>query len=338
MKIREQVHWGIAGCGWVARDYVAPAIGEARSTRLCAVYDTHPEALESFAPDQIGVSRYAGLAEFLSAPDLDAVYVATPNHSHAELVVAAAAAGKHVLCEKPMATRLSDAEQMVRSCERARVLYATAFDQRFHAAHIALREVIQAGELGDVTAARIHYACWLPPDWSEDNWRVDPVRAGGGAFMDLAPHGIDLLSYLLDDDFTEAQCLLQRKVFPYAVDDGAMWIARTLRGALATIHAAYNCPDNFPRRTLEIYGTEAMAIARNTMGQTAGGSVELVARDGRVRRLAVRPNLDRSPFLSQIECFSRCILDGVPFPFSPYRDLKTMQLLQEAAAPEEVCH
>ncbi len=333
-----KVNWGIAGCGWVARDYVAPAIAHACNATLCAVYDVRGDAVQGFAPERTEIGRYGNLSGFLAHPGLQAVYIATPNHSHAELAIAAATAGKHVLCEKPMATGLHDAERMVDACEKGGVLYATAFDQRFHAAHVALRGAIQAGELGDVTSARIHYACWLPPEWSKDNWRVDPSRAGGGAFIDLAPHGIDLLAYLLADEFSEAHCLLQRKVFSYPVDDGAMWIARTKRGTLATIHVAYNCPDKFPRRTLEIFGTKALAIAKNTMGQTAGGSVDLIGSSGESRQLALQPELDRSPFLNQMECFSRCILDGTSFPFLPDRDLKIMKLVDEVRAEGQPCH
>jgi predicted dehydrogenase len=273
----------------------------------------------------------------LQLPGLDAVYVATPNHLHAPIVEAAARAGKHVLCEKPMATTLGDAHKMVQVCAAAGVRYGTAFDQRFQAYHRRLYELIREGRLGAITSARIHYACWTPDDWmpetddgSHDNWRVDPARAGGGAFIDLAPHGLDLLQHLLGDELVEIASLLQRQVFNYQVDDGAVLIGRFASGALATLNVAYNCPDAFPRRTLELIGTEAMAIARNTMGQTPGGSLQLIDRHGNVSQIVVAPEADLSPFRAQIETFSDCLVNNIVFPFPPERDLHTMRLLHLA--------
>ena len=334
---QDTVGWGIVGCGWVARDYVAPGLVHAPSARLVALNDPDPAAMRAIADQAPGAVCTADLTAFLQTPGLDAVYVATPNHLHGPLTEAAARAGKHVLCEKPMATTFEDAEAMAAACHAAGVRYGTAFDQRFQARHRRLKEIVADGTLGTVTAARVHYACWTPADWvpptqtSHDNWRIDPARAGGGAFIDLAPHGLDLLQWLLGEPLTEVRALFQRRVQDYPVDDGAALVGRFEGGALLTMNVAYNCPDAFPRRTLEILGTEAMAVARNTMGQTPGGTLTLIdARTGGAREVSVPADEDVSPFQTQVETFSRCLLDGVPFPFPPERDLHTMRLLQMA--------
>lgn len=329
-KDGRQVNWGIIGCGWVARDYVAPATLEAANARLVAVTDCSSAALSDIAPDETEITRTTDLGEFLSHAELEAVYVATPNDSHAALVAAAAEAGKHVLCEKPMATNLRDAERMVRACREMNVTYATAFDQRFQAYHRLLKSLIAERRLGAITAVRIHYACWLPPDWSADNWRVDARRAGGGALIDLAPHGLDLSQHLLGEELIEVSCLMQRKVFEYAVDDGAALIGKFEGGALLTMNVAYNCPDNYPRRTLEIIGTDAMAVARDTMGQVSGGTLTLIKNDGMTSAISLSVEEDVSPFRTQIETFSRSLLTGEPFPFSPEGDLRTMALIESA--------
>ena len=332
-----QVGWGIIGCGWVARDYVAPGIRRAPSSALVALCDSEPDAMERIAAETPGTECFGNLEEFLSCPSLDAVYIATPNHLHRPLTEAAARAGKAVMCEKPMATTLIDAESMVKACHVAGVQYATAFDQRFQARHQALKRIAASGELGTITAARIHYACWTPGDWIppnqsvHDNWRVDPARAGGGAFIDLAPHGLDLLQWIVGEPIVEVACLMQRKVFDYPVDDGAALIGQFAGGSLLTMNVAYNCPDHFPRRTLEIVGTKAMVIARNTMGQTPGGTLTLVdASSGESREITIAQGEDVSPFESQVEAFSRSLLESKPFPFTPEGDLHTMRLLQAA--------
>ncbi len=332
---RQRLGWGLIGCGWVARDYVAPGIVTSCNGRLIAVCDPDPEAtdriLRRLDGHQPRVFRdWSGL---LADLEIDAVYVSTPNHLHRAAVEAAAAAGKHVLCEKPMATRLEEARLMVDACRLAGVTYATAFDQRFHAAHRRLAELIVEGELGIVTQAHIRYACWLPRDWVTDNWRVDPVRAGGGALIDLAPHGIDLLETILDDEFLELTGFRQSIIHDYDVDDGAALVGRFRGGALATLQVGYNCPDSFPRRVLEVVGTQAMAVAEDTMGQTPGGTLTLIdARSGDRRAIAIAKEEDRCPFATQVETFARSILKGTPYPFLPDRDLRLFELL-EAACP-----
>lgn len=329
------VNWGIAGTGWVARDYVAPAIAASANGRLVAVHDRDPAALAAM-PD--GPARFDSVTAFLATPGLEAVYIATPNHAHRALVEAAAARNLAVLCEKPMAATVADAEAMVSACRRAGVRYGTAFDQRFHPAHREMARLVAAGALGTVFAVRIVYACWLPPDWSADNWRVDRNRAGGGALMDLAPHGLDLATMLLADTVTEIMAMGQQRIHGYAdptVEDGASIVARMASGVLVQAHVAYNCPDALPRRRLEVVGTAGQLVATDTMGQVAGGTVVFTDAATGVARDVDVPDAHRSPFLNQVEAFADHVR-GAAFPSSPEADLHLMRLVvraQEMARP-----
>ncbi|WP_225412094.1 Gfo/Idh/MocA family protein [Stigmatella hybrida] len=324
--------WAIVGCGWVARDYVAPALQAADNARLVALCDSDAEMLMRISGNE--ALRYTSLPEALANPEVEAVYIATPNHLHAAMTEACAAAGKHVLCEKPMALTPEDGTRMVEACRRAGVHYATAFDQRHHALHRRLRTLVQEGMLGTVTQARIHYACWLPRDWAPNNWRVDPRKAGGGAMIDLAPHGLDLLEVLLQDEWISLTALLQRHVHDYPVDDGAVLMGQFRSGTLGILQVAYNCPDAYPRRTLELIGTKARALASKSMGQTPGGTLTLTdAVTGEEMPVPVSPAEDRSPFLNQLQAFSACVLEGKPQPFSPERDVRLVRLLAQATPP-----
>ena len=329
------VGWGLVGCGWVASDYVAPAIVAACNGQLLGIFDPDAEAMERLVLRSAGLASrptlHASLDGLLADPAVRAVYIATPNHLHEPITRACARAGKAVLCEKPMATTLAAAEAMVVAAEAAGVPFATAYDQRFHPAHRLIRAWVAEGRLGTVTQARLHYACWLPGDWSGDNWRVDPARAGGGAMIDLAPHGVDLLEVLLGDEWEELFALKQRKVHNYAVDDGAILAGRMRGGALATLHVAYNCPERFPRRTLELIGTRAMLVATDTMGQTPGGQLALIDAEtgARVER-SFAEDPSQSPFKAQVEAFAASVLAGQAFPFPPRRDLKNFALLEAA--------
>ncbi len=329
------LNWGIAGCGWVARDYGGPAIRASRNGRLAALFDPASASLQQ-AATLFNAPAYTNIDAFLATPGLGAIYVAAPNHAHRALVEAAASAGLPVLCEKPMATTMVDAEAMVAACDRAGVLYATAFDQRFHAAHRKLAALIGEGRLGTVTAIRIVYACWLPADWAAggagDNWRIDPARAGGGALMDLAPHGLDLSSYLLNEPLVDVAAIGQARVHRYTVEDGALLMARSRSGVMVQMHVAYNCPETLPRRRLEVVGTAGQAVATDTMGQTAGGTLEWIDAATGVAHPVPVPGSDRSPFLNQVESFADAVLGVQPFDFRAAHDLDIMALVLRAQA------
>ncbi len=266
---------------------------------------------------------------------VDAVYVATPNHAHRHIVEQAAQAGVAVLCEKPMASTLEDATAMIAACARAGVTYATAFDQRFHPAHLHAAELIRNGALGRLFAIRIAYCCWVDGNFQDDNWRIDRARAGGGALIDLAPHGLDLASYLLGEQLTDIVSLAQSRVQDYAVEDGAMIIARSASGVLVQLHVAYNCPETFPRRRLEVLGTRAQIVACDTMGQTPGGTLTMTDAATGDSTAIVVPGSSRSPFLNQMEAFADACLSGRPFPHQASQDLHIMGLVARAQRQAE---
>ncbi len=340
--------WGIAGYGWVARDYAAPAIRASSNGTLLAVYDASEAALQLARRELGDAACHTVLDEFLATPGLQAAYIATPNHAHRALAERAAAAGLAVLCEKPMATTLSEATRMVQACAQAGVRYATAFDQRFHPAHRHLASLVAEGAIGRPVAIRIVYACWVddcwaPDDVSTDNWRTDPARAGGGALFDLAPHGLDLAAMILGEPIESVSALGQSRVHAYAaaahgVEDGALLMARSASGVLLQMHVAYNCPETLPRRRLEVIGTAGQVVATDTMGQTGGGTLHLTnAADGIAHQLDV-PDARRPPFLGQMEAFAAAVLNDTDFPFSAEHDLHTMALLERAQAMVNACH
>ena len=325
------MRWGIVGFGWVARDYMAPGIAAAGG-RVVAICDLDAEARA--AAVRIGAHAHTEIATLLHE-DLDAIYVATPNHSHRPAVEACLAAGVPVLCEKPVAASLTDAEAMAAAARRHGVLLGIAFDQRFHPAHVAIRRAIVEGAIGEPTALRIVYACWLDRAWSaaqspSDNWRIDPARAGGGAVADLAPHGLDLAAMLLGEPIVALTGLLQQRVHDYDVEDGGMLVGRTAAGVLVGVHNAYNVPETLPRRRLEICGTRGQIVATDTMGQDAGGRVEIVeAATGESAALAF--DAESSPFAAQAHAFAAAVR-GEPHDFDVRRDVAAMSLLLQACA------
>jgi 1,5-anhydro-D-fructose reductase (1,5-anhydro-D-mannitol-forming) len=327
--------WGVVGAGWVARDFVLPAIAADPHAHLVGVHDRDPAALEGLDD---GAPAFDHLDGLLATPGLDAVYVATPNHAHAPVVLAAAAAGIPVLCEKPLAHDVPTAKEMVAGC--AGLLAGTAFDQRFHPAHEAIAAMVAAGGLGVVTTVRIVYGCWLPPDWAtpvggRDNWRVDPARAGGGAMIDLAPHGVDLTGRLLGEDVVDLVALTATRVHDYVdptADDTAVLAGRTASGTLLSHHVSFSTADPLPRRRLEVVGTRAQLVAEDTLGQDPGGRL---TRIDAVTGLAEPVPFDTGagPFARQLAGFGAAVRGEAPWPYPLDRDLALHALLMEAACP-----
>ena len=320
------MRWAIAGFGWVARDYMAPALRDC-DHQLVAVCDPGAEARA--AAEALGARSYPHIQALLDNEHVDALYVATPNALHPESTLPALAAGVAVLCEKPMAADLASAERMVAAARGG--LLGSAFDQRHHPAHRCLREAIDAGRIGLPTAVRVLYSCWVDAGWSQGtgaNWRADPVLAGGGAVLDLAPHGLDLCQFLLDEPVEQLHITLQRRVHEYAVDDGGCLSGCTPSGALYSAHLAYNCPEALPRRRLEIAGERGLLVAEDTMGQTPGGQVHWICgHTGRREPLAF--DAERSPFTEQAARFADAVA-GRPHAFNAQRDLALTRQLFNA--------
>ena len=328
--------FGIVGFGWVAQDYMWPALRAHPAARLCAVVSVRERDFVHLPPD---VRAFTSLEAMLSAETLDAVYIASPNHLHPEHVAACVAAGLDVLCEKPLAHTYAAAVQLGQAVRAAGVQYATAYDQRHHPAHCLMRDWVAAGRLGTITQVRLDYACWLPAGWSADNWRIDRERAGGGAIIDLAPHGLDLLEMLVGSPVIHLHLYQQRVAQDYAVDDGGVLSMVFRTGALGVHTVGYNRPETLPRRRIELIGTAGMLRAENTMGQDPGGRVTFhAAAQGGGGGAQVLPfDQATSPFYLQLDAFLRQRQGLGSYPQRTLNDdLRLAKLLDDALATNPI--
>lgn len=321
------LRWGIIGGGWIATDYFIPAFQWAPHARLVGLAEVNNDR-RALHTSLTGLKTFANWREMIKECKLDAVYIATPNDLHAEMIEGVAAAGIRVLCEKPIATCLQDL-QRIRECALQQPNYfQTAYDQRYHPAHLKLARRIAEGALGTVTQIRVHYACWVDGNWNKvaatDNWRINSARAGGGAGFDLLPHGLDLIEMLVNDSIEEAQLLYQGRVHDYAttkqVDDGALMSVRTTTGILASLHVGYNCPEDQPRRRIEVLGTHGRVDAYNTMGQDPGGKLVWYTSAGEEQEIFPE-GAEAGPFARQLDAVTRLWLGGDAPQYPFLRDL-----------------
>ena len=202
MRILEApVRWGIIGCGDVTEVKSGPGLQKAEGSELVAVMRRDGGKARDYARRH-GVPRwYDDDAELIEDEGVDAVYVATPPDSHPECTLRAAAAGKPVYVEKPMARTAAECEEMVRACRRAGVPLFVAYYRRRLPLHLKVAELLAQGAVGEVRTVGIRL--FRPPGGAESRregrpWRVDPAVAGaGGHFHDLGCHQLDLLDFLL---------------------------------------------------------------------------------------------------------------------------------------------
>lgn len=223
------VRIGLVGAGAIMRLSHAPTIARAAQAELVAVHDADPGRAQALAA-ATGARAVGELAALLEAPDIEAVIVATPNRHHPEAVLAAAAAGKHVLCEKPLAIDIAAARRMVEACAAAGVLLQTGFNQRFWSQVRTARALIEAGVIGEVKGFRSHYAERWDAYPAATRYRYDLAASGGATIIDLTIHRIDLARYLVGE--IEAVCAeLAHSAIPDAVDDNVWLLARLAGGA-----------------------------------------------------------------------------------------------------------
>lgn len=267
------IRWGLIGASNIAREHVINAIrlngGEVR-----AVMSSDGARAAAYA-DANGIpSGTARLEDLLSRDDIDAVYISTTNELHRDQALAAAAAGKHILCEKPLALALADAHAMVDAARAAGVVFATNHHLRNAGAHRALRQAVTEGRVGRPLAARVFHAVYLPPFLQ--GWRVNAPAAGGGVILDIAVHDADTLRFVLGDEPETVQALTQTAgMAEVGLEDAVMTIARFRSGLIAQTHDAFTA--QHAGTGFEVHGTEGSLIARDVMTQKPVGS--LVLRD-----------------------------------------------------------
>src|SRR5258706_5686666 len=194
------IRWGIIGCGDVTESKSGPAFAKARNSALVAVMRRDGAKAADYARRH-GVPRwYADGATLIADPDVDAVYVATPPDTHESYALLAAAAGKPVYVEKPMARSYDECRRMVEGCRRAGVKLFVAYYRRSLPRFLKVKELLENSAIGQVRFVNVRlYQPPMKEDLDRHNlpWRVRPEIAGAGRFLDLASHTLDLLDFLL---------------------------------------------------------------------------------------------------------------------------------------------
>ena len=274
---------GIIGCGRITEERHAPEYAACQGAEIVGYFDFVRERAEALAK-RYGGEVFSSIEEMLACKAIGAVSVCTANATHARISIDALRAGKHVLCEKPMATTPEECEAMLAEAKRADRRLMIAHNQRFFPVHRKARELVAAGAIGRVLRAATVFGHSGPDNWSVDrgtgNWFFDKTKSAFGATADLGVHKIDLVRYLLGEEIVGVTAMLgtldKRDAAgnPVSVDDNAAAIYRMASGAIATVTASWTYYGEEENGT-SLYGTEGqMRIS------PAEGRITLRTREG----------------------------------------------------------
>jgi 1,5-anhydro-D-fructose reductase (1,5-anhydro-D-mannitol-forming) len=294
------LRWGLIGASTIGREWMVPAIGAQPDSMVAAVASSSPERARRYA-DELGIpNAFTSVADLLAEPTIDAIYISTTNEWHEPQALAAVAAGKHVLCEKPLALSLDSARRMVAAAASAGVALGTNHHLRNAATHRKMRELIQTGAIGRPLAARVFHAVYLPPHLQ--SWRVDRPEAGGGVILDITVHDADTLRFALGDEVAEVTAMTANQGMGRAgLEDAVMGVMRFRNGVIAQFHDAFTAPH--APTGFEVHGTEGSLFGREVMAQQPMGTVSM-RRQGSEEEVPVdHENL----YERSVRCFNAAI-------------------------------
>ena len=260
------INIGIIGCGKIAQVRHIPEYAENPDVKLAAFFSPNRARAQEQA-DKYGGKVYDTAEALLADPDIDAVSICAANYAHAELSIQALNAGKHVLCEKPMATTLADCEAMVECAKKNGKFLMIGHNQRLAKAHAEAKRLIDEGLIGDIITFRTSFGHGGPETWSispgKNVWFFDKKKAAMGVMADLGVHKTDLIQYLTGQRVvrTTARLITLDKRGEdgelIGVDDNAVCIYEMSGGAFGTMTASwtyYGAEDN----STVLYGTKGI--------------------------------------------------------------------------------
>jgi len=320
----KSVQFGVIGGGIAARFHLA-ACKRSYNVKYTAVYDIDEKTTKRIAR-VYKLTPYYSLDEFLNS-DIEAVLIAVPHYLHEEYVSLAAAHGKQVLCEKPMATTLEGCDQMIEATHKANVKFMIAENHRFLPAHQWIKDAVQAGWIGKPFLVRSYEGVNEIPNLDQPGWKGHPIQAGGGALADMGAHKFATIQWILNDrvEFAYAWLAKQCTKLEEKAEDNAMMFLKYKSGVIAETVVSFTVVTP-PTNTLEIYGTLGSIIENhawknpirfNSYHQDMT-TIRGLWYEPRVIHGAYPTYYDISARLEN-EYFAECILDDKTPKFTPER-------------------
>ncbi len=324
----EKVNIGVIGAGG-AWSFHCNACMESPQINFVSIYDINRKQAAKMARRYQAneMKPYADFDEFL-AGDIDAVLIMVPHAYHEAIVERCAAAGKHILCEKPMATTLEGCDRMIEAARSHSVKLMIAENHRFLPAHRYIHDAIRDGLIGDVYLVRAYEGVNEIAGLSQpDFWKGDPIKAGGGSFMDMGAHKFATLEWILEDRVESVSAILAKQAInlPEKAEDNALAMVRFERtGAVGEIVVSFTQMTP-PFNSLEVYGSRG-TIIENHMWERPVRIYSYDESMGEHRQQWYEPEIEHAPFPRYYsisvrhadEHFAECVLEDREPEFSPH--------------------
>jgi len=290
------LNWLVIGIGDITRKRVLPAILAEPRSHLYALLTRDPQKAAAYP----GAIPTTDASAALLDPNVDAVYVASPVALHAAQTIAALRAGKHVLCEKPVALDLAQAESMLAAAHETHRLLGIAYYRRLYPKLVRAKQLIAEGAIGQPLLVEANYHGWL--ESPDRGWLKDPALAGGGPLYDVGSHRIDAANFLFGKP-VRAMGLLSNALHPLAVEDSATVLIEYAGGIHATVDVRWN--SRIPRDQFRVIGTDGEL----NLSSLNGPSLKLITATGTtVEELPTHANVH----YPAIENFTAAVLEGTP--------------------------
>ena len=321
--------WGIVSLGRHPNNKMAPAINAARDTTLAAVYSRDIEQAREFAQRHGAGAAYDSYEDFLKDPNLDVVYVASPNSLHEQHTVSAARAGKHVLCEKPMAITLEACQNMIDTCAREDVKLGIAFHARHHPGHQEARRLVQSGVAGTVALAQAQWGNGQrgltapPPRIGREKWWEQPEMVGAGTFMGNGVHASDLLRYVLGQEVVELTAMTDGQTGAQPLEHLATLLLRFQDGSMGMVYSTRKIPD--PRSDLVVYGSHGRVAVYGSVGVVLQGTLEVISETLNTSQTYESPD-PIALYTNMVEAFNKSVQEGTEPNASGWDGFKVVQI------------
>ncbi|QUW21484.1 Gfo/Idh/MocA family oxidoreductase [Sporosarcina sp. Marseille-Q4063] len=304
----KKVRWGIMSTASIGKRSVIPGIQESKRNVVEAVASRSLENAQAYA-NELGIPKaYGSYEELLNDPTIDAVYIPLPNHLHKEWTLKAAKAGKHILCEKPIALDESEAEEMIIACENAGVLLAEAYMYRHQKRYDHIKTLIHNGEIGDIRS--IHGVFTF--NGAQDTGNIRFTKEwGGGSIYDVGCYPISAARFLLDEEPSAVTAHAFFSPDHGDVDMMASGIMEFSNGVSLTFDCGMWAEF---RNELEILGSKGRIVMKEAF---LGDQSYEIIKDGHTEKI-LDDNIN--PYALQADNFAEAVLDGKPLKF-PAEDI-----------------
>ena len=317
------VRFGIAGFGLHAVKRLMPGFAKAKRSRVTALSRRSMAAARDSAAEYKIPLGFDSVAAMAASPEVDAVLVTTPNASHLVDVLAAIDAGKHVLCEKPMAMNADECRQMVEAARRRGVVFGVAHVFRFDESVLRFRELLKSGKIGKAIFARSEFSFLADPSHPR-KWLYDSAIAGAGPIFDIAVHCIDTLRFVLNDEVTRVSASAASDERSGDVESAASLTLEFSRGTIGTVLVSYRAAYRTP---LELVGDSGVIRAEDALNVEHPIEIQL-QREGKVVETATVSN--QSVYALQVDAFADAVEGKSRFPIPGEEGWQNQEVLDAA--------